>query len=336
MKNLHPNRSRPPSRLSDAGSMSDTPAAPVSGYNEPLYILPFDHRGSFEKGLFGWHEPLTPDQTARIADAKRVVYQGLLAALASPERPDGVPAARAGLLVDEQFGAELLKDARARQLVTACPAEKSGQDEFDFEYGEAFAAHIEAMNPTFCKVLVRYNPDGEAALNARQREKLARLSAYLHRSGRLFMFELLVPAEAAQLERAGGDKGRYDAEQRPELMVRAIEGLQAAGVEPDVWKVEGLDQASDAARIVEAARRGGRAGVGVIILGRGEDEAHVQQWLKTAARVTGFIGFAVGRTTFWEALKGWLAGSLSREEAVQSIAGRYREWVQDFEAARPT
>ncbi|WP_189091166.1 2-deoxy-5-keto-D-gluconate 6-phosphate aldolase domain-containing protein [Deinococcus ruber] len=307
----------------------------ISGYSRPLYILPFDHRGSFEKGLFGWHDPLSPDQTARIADAKRVIYEGLLAALASAHNPDGVPVTRAGLLVDEQFGADILRDAQARQLITACPAEKSGQDEFDFEYGDAFAQHIEAVNPTFCKVLVRYNPDADEVLNARQREKLARLSAYLKGSGRLFMFELLVPAEAAQLQAAGGDAKRYDAEQRPALMVRAIQQLQDAATEPDVWKVEGVDTARDAARIVEAAQRGGREGVGVIILGRGEDDAHVREWLRTAASVPGFIGFAVGRTTFWEALKSWLAGTISREEAVQEIAGHYREWVQDFEAARP-
>ncbi|ULH14328.1 DUF2090 domain-containing protein (plasmid) [Deinococcus sp. KNUC1210] len=307
----------------------------MSGYSTPLYLLPFDHRGSFEQGLFGWHDPLTPDQTARIADAKRVIYEGLLAALASAQNPDGVPIQRAGLLVDEQFGADILQDAHARQLITACPAEKSGQDEFDFEYGDAFAQHIEHVNPTFCKVLVRYNPDGDEALNTRQREKLARLSAFLKSSGRLFMFELLVPAEAAQLHMAGGDAKRYDAEQRPALMVRAIEQLQDAATEPDVWKVEGVDTVRDAARIVEAAQRGGREGVGLIILGRGEDDAHVRQWLQTAASVPGFIGFAVGRTTFWDALKRWLAGTISREEAVQEIAAHYREWVQDFEAARP-
>ena len=80
--------------------------------------------------------------------------------------------------------------------MTACPAEKSGQEEFDFEYGEEFARHIEAFSPTFCKVLVRYNPEGDRALNQRQTARLKRLSDYLHGSGRLFMFELLVHAGA--------------------------------------------------------------------------------------------------------------------------------------------
>ena len=92
----------------------------------------------------------------------------------------GVPKEKAGILVDEQFGAAILRDAAAEGYITACPAEKSGQDEFDFEYGDDFAAHIEAFAPTFCKVLVRYNPEGDRELNRRQAARLKRLSDYLH------------------------------------------------------------------------------------------------------------------------------------------------------------
>jgi myo-inositol catabolism protein IolC len=158
------------------------------GYNRPLYILPFDHRGSFQTGLFGWKGGLGAEQIARIVAAKQVVYQGFKTALT-----DGVPKDRAGILVDEQFGAAILADALKAGIITAAPAEKSGQAEFDFDYGADFGRHIEAVNPTFCKVLVRYNPGGDAAMNARQAERLRRLSEYLHDHDRLFMFELLVP-----------------------------------------------------------------------------------------------------------------------------------------------
>src|SRR5580704_10333609 len=165
------------------------------GYNRSLYILPFDHRGSFQKKMFGWSGTLTPDQTAQIAAAKRVIYDAFDAAVKT-----GVPEQKAGILVDEQFGAAILRDARANGYTTACPAEKSGQDEFDFEYGADFAAHIEAFQPTFCKVLVRFNPEGDAVANQRQSARLKQLSDYLHAKGRSrFMFELLVPAEKAQL-----------------------------------------------------------------------------------------------------------------------------------------
>ncbi len=226
---------------------------------------------------------------------KQVIYDGFKAALAG-----GVPKEKAGILVDEQFGAEILHDAAQHGYSTSCPAEKSGQDEFDFEYGDEFGRHIEAFHPTFCKVLVRFNPDGEAAMNARQVKRLKQLSDYLHSAGRSrFMFELLVPATSPQLEKAGGDKKQYDRELRPDLMVRAIRALQDAGIEPDVWKIEGIDRPEDCVKVVAAAQHGGRDHVGSIILGRGEDDTKVRQWLKTAAAVPGFIGFAVGRTSFW-------------------------------------
>jgi myo-inositol catabolism protein IolC len=259
-----------------------------------------------------------------------VIYDGFKAAVA-----DGVPREKAGILVDEQFGAAILHDATAHGYLTACPAEKSGQDEFDFEYGEDFAKHIQAFHPTFCKVLVRYNPEGDKDLNRRQSARLRRLSEYLHtESHSLFMFELLVPAEKAQLDQVKGDKKAYDLQLRPHLMVGAVEQLQEEGVEPDLWKIEGLDRREDCEKIVAAARRGGRHNVGCIILGRGENDEKVREWLSTAAAVPGFIGFAVGRTVFWEPLVGWLGKKISREEAVAEIARRYSEFVHVFEKAR--
>ena len=143
------------------------------GFDQPLYVLPFDHRGSFQTKMFGWTGSLSAEQTATIAAAKLVIYDGFLAA--------NIPKAISGILVDEQFGADVLRDAKKHGYSTACPAEKSGQDEFDFEYGDQFAQHIEKFQPTFCKVLVRYNPEGDRALNQHQAEKLKRLSDYLVR-----------------------------------------------------------------------------------------------------------------------------------------------------------
>ncbi len=301
------------------------------GYDTPLYILPFDHRGTFQKNMFGWSGTLSDEQAATIDAMKRVIYDGFKEALVG-----GIPVAKAGILVDEQFGADILRDAGRCGYVTACPAERSGQDEFDFEYGEAFARHIEAFRPTFCKVLVRYNPDGDAAMNRRQSERLKRLSDYLHSGGpSRFMFELLVPATPFQLARFGGDKQEYDRGLRPELMVQAINQLQGAGIEPDVWKIEGIDVPEDCHRVVAAVRRGGRDRVGCIVLGRGEDDVKVRQWLRTAAAVQGFIGFAVGRTSFWGPLTDWKDGRIARDPAVSEIARRYREWVDIFESARP-
>jgi 5-dehydro-2-deoxygluconokinase len=297
------------------------------GFDQPLYILPFDHRGSFQTKLFGWNGTLTIDQTAQIAASKQVIYDGFKAALKA-----GVPAEKAGILVDEQFGAAILQNARTNGYASACPAEKSGQEEFDFEYRVDFAKHIEAFHPTFCKVLVRYNPEGDEALNSRQAARLRQLSDYLHeKSQSRFMFELLVPAEKEHLKRLNGDKKAYDLQLRPRLMVETIEQLQDVGVEPDVWKIEGLDRRKDCENIVAAARRGGRDKVGCIILGRGEDDQKVREWLATASGIPGFIGFAVGRTSFWDSLVAWRAKKITRKDAVNEIARRYREFVDIFE-----
>jgi myo-inositol catabolism protein IolC len=176
--------------------------------------------------------------------------------------PPACPDKKAGILVDEQFGAAILRDAAAKGIVTACPAEK------------------------------------------------------------------------AQLDKLKGDQKSYDLGLRPRLMIEAIRELQDAGVEPDVWKVEGLDRREDCQAIVAAARAGGRDQVGCIILGRGEDDRKVRHWLGTAAAVPGFIGFAVGRTDFWDPLVAWQAKKATREQAVAEIARRYREFVDLFEKAR--
>jgi 5-dehydro-2-deoxygluconokinase len=298
------------------------------GYDQPLYVLPFDHRGSFQTKMFGWKGALSAEQTAEIARTKEVVYDGFKAAVAA-----GVPRGRAGLLVDEQFGEAIIRDAVANGYTVAAPAEKSGQNEFDFEYGGDFAAHIEALDPTFCKVLVRFNPKDDEELNRRQTERLKRLSDYLHGNERKFMFELLVPALPAQLETVGGDKQAYEQQIRPRLMIESLQTLQDAGVEPDVWKIEGLDRREDCERVAQAARRGGREHVGCIVLGRGEDEKKVREWLNAAAGVPGYIGFAVGRTTFWDPIKAWREGQLSRDDAVKRVADNYSGWVEIFEKA---
>jgi len=262
------------------------------GYDGRLYILAFDHRGSFQKKMFGIQGDPTPEETEQIADAKRLIFEGMLAAVG-----EGAEAGATGVLVDEQFGSNIPEMAREHGLKLAMPVEKSGQDEFDFEYGEDFASHIEKFNPDFSKVLVRYNPDGDAALNAEQLTRLKRLADWLHATDRKFLFELLVPSTDEQLASVGGDTDRYDAELRPELMRRAIEGSQNAGVEVDVWKIEGVDEQADAAMLAEQARSGrGREGVTCVLLGRDASTEKVKQWLQQTTPIEDFIGFAIERS----------------------------------------
>jgi 5-dehydro-2-deoxygluconokinase len=297
------------------------------GYDGKLYILAFDHRGSFQKKMFGIEGDPTEEETQTIADAKKLIFEGMLEAVRR-----GAQAGATGVLVDEQFGSDIPEQARSNGLKLAMPVEKSGQEEFDFEYADQFGAHIERFNPDFSKVLVRLNPDGDRAMNERQLGRLKQLSDWLHRQDRKFLFELLVPATEAQLQQVGGDDDRYDSELRPELMRRAIEEIQNAGIEVDIWKIEGVEDRDDAAMLSEQTRSGaGREGVKCVVLGRGASSEKVDRWLQAAAPVDGFIGFAIGRSIWWDALKGFLDEGLPREQAAGQIADNYLRFTNVYE-----
>ncbi|HJP66325.1 MAG TPA: DUF2090 domain-containing protein, partial [Actinomycetota bacterium] len=245
----------------------------------------------------------------------------------------GAPREAAGILVDEQFGGDIARQAKDEGFVFAMPVEKSGQDEFDFDYGDDFGGHIEQFDPTFAKVLVRYNPDGDAGMNERQTARLKQLGEWLHEHDRKFLFELLVPAEESQLEAVGGDSDRYDKELRPDLMLQTIKTLQDAGVEPDIWKIEGIDTREDCQRIADQVRSGGRDQVACVVLGRGANEEAVVHWLQQGAAVDGYIGFAIGRTIWWDALKAYLGGDTDRPAAAKQIAQNYLRMIDVYRSA---
>ncbi len=299
------------------------------GYDRKLHILAFDHRGSFTK-RFGIEGEPTAEQTERIADGKHLIFEGLEVALGRGADPSVT-----GGLVDEQFGGptQVPEQIKASGIRLAMPVEKSGQKEFDFEYGDDFGAHIERYDPDFSKVLVRYNPDGDPEMNRRQAEQLRRLSDWLHDNDRKFLFELLVPAEEAQLASVDGDTDRYDAELRPRLMERAISELQDAGVEPDIWKIEGVDERADCERIAARCRADGRDGVVCVVLGRGADDDKVDHWLRQGAPVDGYVGFAIGRSIWGEPLAGFIDGSLTRDEAAARLADNYLRFVEVYTSA---
>jgi 5-dehydro-2-deoxygluconokinase len=294
-----------------------------------VLILAFDHRSSFTEKLFGIkNRRPTAEEKNEIEDYKRLIFMGFRQALEK-----NVPREIAGLLVDEEYGASILREAKRGGFTFAMPVEKSGQDEFDFEYGEDYAKHIEEFDPTFVKVLVRYNPAGDAIVNKRQLQRLKMLSDYLKRKSKPFLFELIVPATTQQLVEAGGSKETYDHAIRPKLMCESLKEIQEAGVEPSVWKLEGVDNPDDAKAIVKQAQNGRRR-VGVITLGRGESKEKVQEWLAVGAKIPGIIGFAVGRTIFWQPLVEHKAGTIRKDEATEKIAANYADFVRLWEAEK--
>jgi myo-inositol catabolism protein IolC len=298
------------------------------GYDGKLYFLAFDHRGSFQKKMFGIEGDPTPEETERITDSKHLIFEGMVKAT----EIGSVTGDHVGVLVDEQFGGTVPQQAKEDGLKLAMPVEKSGQNEFDFQYGDDFGEHILKFDPDFSKVLVRYNPDDDAELNRRQLERLKRLADWLHDNGRKFLFELLVPATDEQLASVDGDEERYDAELRPDLMRRVIAATQDFGCEVDIWKIEGVDAREDAEMLAKQTREGtGREGVVCVLLGRGASDEKVDQWLRAASPVEGFVGFAIGRSIWWDALKGFLDGSIEREAAATQIAENYLRFIRVYE-----
>lgn len=297
--------------------------------NRNHYILAFDHRGSFMKKMFGitGREP-GADEKARVIDAKRLIFEGVQQAIS-----DGAPLDSIGILVDEEMGADVARDAKASGIRLAMPVEKSDQTTFDFEYGEAFGSHIEEFDPDLSKVLVWWNPDDADEIKEQQGARLARLGNWLHDHDRTFLFELLVPAAEAQLALVGGNVDAYDTEIRPHLMLQTIDEIQAAGVEPDIWKIEGLDRAIDCDLISKLIRRGGRDHVSAVVLGRWADSARVARWLAVGAGTPGYVGFAIGRTIWWAGVEGLKDGTMSRSEAVTDIAANFRHFIDIYEGA---
>lgn len=270
-------------------------------YQAPLYLLPFDHRHCYVAGMFRFTPPLTTEQHGALVDGKHAISDGNQRAL-----DNEVPVNRAAIIIDKQFSTGTVRDAVRKSDATTVSTEKNGSLEVDFENGDAFAKHVDAFQPGSARILLRYHPEDDSALNMRQTMRLKQLADYCRAVGQPFMVELLVPARRFRQNRT----------------VEAICVIQDAGVEPDTWKVEGVDCPEDGERDVTAAEREGRDAVGSSVLGRRDDANDVVHWFEAAA-VPRFVGFAVERTTFWNAVTDFMKARVTRAEGVSGIRG----WV---------
>jgi myo-inositol catabolism protein IolC len=305
---------------------------PDRGYRpspqNPLLILAMDHRASFGRSLFDVSDD-RPDaaQLAAIEAAKQLIYAGLARAL--PRLPGG----RAGVLVDERYGQPVADAAHSDGVVLAVPVERSGRDWFELEWGQDWLAHVSSSRPDFAKVLVRDNPDFPRDRRAAQFRKLREVSDALGALGVPLLYELLVPATEGQLAAAGGAADVYDRDVRPGLVIQVIADNQEAGVEPAIWKVEGLETAEAARAVVTQIRAGGRGDVLAIVLGRDAPAARLEHWLAVAAPVDGFAGFAIGRSIWEDPITDHNHGTASEEETISQIAERYLDFARRYCAA---
>ena len=299
----------------------------MKGYNNDLYILAFDHRGTLTKGLLGveGREP-SQEEISRVSEMKNIIFDGFLSA-----KESGISGGDPAILVDEAFGLQVQNKAKELGIKFAAPVEKSGQKVFDFEYGDDFGNKIEEVGADFVKILVRWNPDDPAETREIQGSRIKTLSDWLYDNGRKFLLEFLVPASETQLSSVNGDQARYDSEIRPKLAVQVIEEMREKGADPDIWKIEGLDTKEACENVASVIKSGGREDVIAVVLGRGANDEKVNEWLRAGASVDGYKGFAIGRSIFWDSLKGWHAGDKSREQAVSEIANSYLSFISVYQ-----
>ena len=299
----------------------------MKGYSQDLYILAFDHRGTITKGLLGVEdrEP-TQDEANKVSEMKQIIFDGFLKA-----NEYGITGGDPAILVDETFGLEVQQKAKEMNIKFAAPVEKSGQKVFDFEYGDQFGEKINEVGADFVKILVRWNPDDEEEIRETQGNRIKELSDWLTENDKKFLLEFLVPATEEQLASVENDQARYDSEIRPKLAVKVVQEMRERGADPDIWKIEGLDTSEDCEKVAHAIRTGDREDVIAVVLGRGASDEKVNEWLRAGSSVEGYKGFAIGRSIFWDALKGFHEGEKSREEAVEEIAQSYLGFLSVYQ-----
>ena len=296
--------------------------------DSPLFILAMDHRASFGRVLFGVEGTPTEAELTKMRNAKMVIYEG-----ASQATTDPLPTGRAGVLVDEELGADVARRAKADGFVLAMPIEKSGTELFELEYGEHFPEHVDTFDPDFSKVLVRYNPADEPDQRATQIKRLAQVSSWAERTRRRWLFELLVPPTREQLAHSE-DQFHFDRDVRPALTVETIGSFNDGGVHPTVWKLEGYETTEGAEQVLRAVAAETAFPAECIVLGRNAPMEQVEHWIDVAAPLPGFAGFAVGRSIWEAALQDLIAGRIERKQAVSVIADRYRRLIDSYCTAR--
>ena len=299
----------------------------MKGYLEDLYILAFDHRGTITKGLLGveGREP-TEEEVKKVSELKQIIFDGFLKANES-----GITGGEPAILVDETFGLEVQQKAKEMNIKFAAPVEKSGQKVFDFEYGNQYGEKINEVGADFVKILVRWNPDDDEGTRETQGNRVKELSDWLSKNDKKFLLEFLVPATEEQLASVENDQARYDSEIRPKLAVKVVQEMRERGADPDIWKIEGLETVEDCENVAAAIKTGDRENVMAVVLGRGASDEKVNEWLRAGSSVDGYRGFAIGRSIFWNALKGYHEGEKTKDEAVEEIAESYLGFLSVYQ-----
>lgn len=279
-----------------------------------LFMLPFDHRASFSRDLLGIDGAPNPAQTQKISKLKNIIFMAFLNSYAK-YRNDNL-----AILVDEQFGGEVIKGCKDLSVDYAISVEKSGQKIFDFEYGKDYGKHLNKIKPTYAKVLVRYHPINTQD-NEIQLQRLFELNKYCQKHNIKLLFELLLNPTEEDLQKAGS-REQFDNTVRADLMAQSVREVRSV-LKPDLWKLEGMNSVEEWNKITSVLDPDEK----IIVLGRGENKDNVEKWLEIAAKIPNIIGFAIGRTIFYEALKNYLVKTKNEAQTITEISSNFDHFI---------
>ncbi len=280
-----------------------------------LYILPFDHRGSFMK-LINASQPPTKRDIQKAKAYKKIIYLAFLKSLKE------VPKKHTAILGDEWLSKDILKDAKKKKIIICNTFEKSGKKEFQFERKD-WKKQLQEIKPDYAKILIRYNPKNKK-INLRQAKKLAGFGRYLKNKKAKFLLEIITPNQTRE-ERSSSVSRKSPISMKPKTILKAIKQLQKKGAHPDIWKLEGINKIKDMKKISKQIKSK------IVILGRGENKKKAEHWLKIAAKFDNVIGFAIGRTIFANPLKDYNNKKTTKEQTINKISKNYINFVKLFE-----
>lgn len=269
----------------------------------PLFVLPFDHRTGFAKELLNAPYPLSAANARQARALKAIIFDAFLLAPKLLESKHHL-----ALLVDEDLGSEIIPKAKKLKLSLIIPVEKSGGI-FSFEYGNKFAEHLKKIGPSMTKALVRYNL-GDEGVNRLQRNRLKELAKVCKAQKIPLMLEVLLTGKT------GNDEAS---------IATMFAEFQNDGIQPDVWKLEGISSAATWKRLAPLAK------APIILLGRGESKKDVEEWVKAGAQSGELAGFAIGRTLFLKPLQAFQAKKMTRKQAVEAIAENFVHFIHQWE-----
>ena len=275
--------------------------------NYPLQVLAFDHRTQFEDSCKQHNQP-----TSRITEFKSLVFEGFKKV--ATERPD-LPLA---LLVDPQYGADILQDSAYASYSVGAPIEQAGSYPVKWLCGEELHEHLLSRpSEWFIKVLWHYHTDLPAAEKERQLIQLKRLEEICQLLDRRLMLELILPAHLSQDGSA---------------MAAAIDEVYEAQITPFWWKIMALDTKMEWQHVTAALDRHDSE-AGIIVLGKNAPLETFPAWFKTLRSTPHTCGFAIGRSIFWKPWESFISGSMAPDEIPSIIEKNYVAVLEMWEAA---